>query len=215
MKKILDEINLHSWSPQEKKQFYQNLYDRRINISKMINCLSMQERTQRYQQLYEEQLCLYEQKDVSKYCKFPFDEFYSEGALIKLMQWEIDVQSSIDVAEWELDPDQIEGIDIGPCPIISKTGMWHYFNTFNYEVKIYGDEFLKFMGDSYDYSEENIDRLQKWLDSQQRTMLIEKQLGFTVKVHKVNNILGSGCYTDDEEGIMSALSHGDGDLFGL
>lgn len=215
MEKILDEINLHSWSPQEKKQFYQNLYDRRINISKMINCLSMQERTQRYQQLYEEQLCLYEQKDVSKYCKFPFDEFYSEGALVKLMQWEIDVQSSIDVAEWELDPDRLNGIDIGPCPIISKSGMWYYFNTFDNEVNQFGDEFLSFMGDSYDYSKENIERLVQWHASPLHDKLLKEQLGFSVSVHKVSNKPEGGYYTDDEDGVMSALAHGDGDFFGL
>lgn len=215
MKTIRDEINYLLWSPQEKKQYFQNLYDIRNNVDKIINRLSIQQKLQLYHQLYKEQLCLYEQKDVSKYCQFPFDESYSEEALVKLMQWEIDVRSSFDVSKWELDPDRLNGIDIGPCPIISKSGMWYYFNTFDDEVNQFSDEFLSFMGDSYNFSEEKIERLVQWHASPQRDKLLKERLGFSVSVHKVSNKPDGGYYTDDEDGIMSALARGDGDLLGL
>lgn len=107
MKNNMNEIHFLLWSQEEKKQHFQNLYDKRKNIDKIINHLSLQEKLQLYQQLYEEQLCIYNQKHVSKYCHFPFDKSYSDEALVKLMQWKIDVQSSFDIAEWELDSDRL------------------------------------------------------------------------------------------------------------
>jgi hypothetical protein len=213
MKNNMNEIHFLLWSQEEKKQFYQNLRDGQFGPN--YDLLSLQEEQQLYLKLYDEQLCLYNQKEVSKYCHFPFDKSYTEEALKNLIQWINDIMRSEYISTWELDPDQLNGLDIGPCPTINASGMWYYFNTFNEEVKDFGNEFLDYMGTSYDYSEENINRIEKWRESPRRNQLIEKKLGFSVSVHKVSNKPEGGYYTDDEDGVMSALAHGDGDFFGL
>ena len=152
---------------------------------------SLLEKHRLYKKFYEEELEKFRAKEVSKYLKFPFPELYSEESLQNIIEWRT----------WK--PESLTCLygEIGGFSRVA-----YYYLYFEYELKRrFKDEFLSRLDGDYSYSDENYSRFRRW----DYTRILREGT-----ISAVNVSDDRGYYEDDEEGIMSALYHGDGDLLG-
>ncbi len=153
--------------------------------------LTQEERHKLYEKYYKIELEKYTYRKVSKYCKFPLSESYSEDAWHNLLVWTKFSLHRLSATSYE----------------VGFTRIARYYAVFDYALDAEdGYKLLSELDGDYEFSKENDLRMDNW-----------------IFFHNLKNCRAvparksyeSGSYSDDEEGIMSALSHGEGDLFGL
>ena len=144
-----------------------------------------------YAKCYRQELEKYAQRKVSKFCKFPLSESYTEEAWHNMLVWKKFSLHRLTYSDYERGFVKVA----------------HYYAVFDYALDSEDKEnFLSELKGNYDYSEQNDSRMNNWIFFHNLR---------NCKAVPVRQSHEYGCYSDDEDGVMSALAHGDGDFFGL
>lgn len=143
-----------------------------------------------YAKYYRQEFKKFTQRKVNKFCGFPLSKSYSEENWHNLLVWK-------------------------EFPLHKFTTLYgkgfinvaKYYAAFDIILETeYKEKFLSELNGNYEYSEENKNKMNDWIFS----INIKN-----CEVESVRDTYDNGDYSDDEEGVMSALRNRDGDIFGF